>query len=108
LTRGRAYHKGENAHIAQEDRIHVRRLFGNQRLDTPKVVSLMNNHHREARRLYHNVFSPCVNLIEKERVGSKTIDRHDDPKTPHQRIMDFDPIPQTTKNALVKRLYEKR
>ncbi|MFO7569114.1 MAG: ISNCY family transposase, partial [Smithellaceae bacterium] len=42
--------------------------------------------------------------IEKERIGSKTIKKHDKPKTPYQRIMDSEHIPITTKNALIKQL----
>ena len=64
----------------------------------------MNNLYRNEWRLFHNFFLPSVKLIEKERSGSKTIKKHDDPKTPYQRIMESDLIPQATKDALTKQL----
>jgi len=64
----------------------------------------MNNLYRNEWRLYHNFFLPSVKLIEKERIGSKTIKKHDSPKTPYQRIMDSGYTPQTIKDALIKQL----
>ncbi len=84
FTRSRAYHKDDNAHIEQKNWTHVRQWLGYQRLDHPKVVSLMNNLYHNEWRLFHNFFLPSVKLIEKERIGSKTIKKHDDPKTPCQ------------------------
>ncbi len=104
FTRSRAYHKDDNAHIEQKNWTHVRQWFGYQRLGNPKVVPLMNNLYRNEWRLFHNFFLPSVKLIEKERSGSKTIKKHDDPKTPYQRIMESDLIPQATKDALTKQL----
>ena len=60
--------------------------------------------YRNEWRLFHNFFLPSVKLIEKERIGSKTIKKHDNPKTPYQRILDSEHVPQTTKNALIKQL----
>ena len=104
FTRSRAYHKNDNAHIEQKNWTHVRQWLGYQRLDNPKVVPLMNNLYRNEWRLYHNFFLPSVKLIEKERIGSKTIKKHDSPKTPYQRMMNSEYIPQTTKDALTKQL----
>ena len=104
FTRSRAYHKDDNAHIEQKNWTHVRQWLGYQRLDNPKVVLLMNNLYRNEWRLFHNFFLPSVKLIEKERIGSKTIKKHDKPKTPYQRIMESEYIPQNTKDALTKQL----
>ncbi|HOZ62652.1 MAG TPA: hypothetical protein PK914_11075 [Smithellaceae bacterium] len=104
FTRSRAYHKNDNAHIEQKNWTHVRQWLGYQRLDNPKVVPLMNNLYCNEWRLFHNFFLPSVKLIEKERKGSKTIKKHDSPKTPYQRIMESPYIPQTTKDALTKQL----
>jgi len=43
---------------------------------------LLNNLYTKEWRLFHNFFCPSVKLIAKERVGAKTIKRHDLPKTP--------------------------
>jgi len=104
FTRSRAYHKNDNAHIEQKNWTHVRQWLGYQRLDNPKVVPLMNNLYRHEWRFFHNFFLPSVKLIDKERIGSKTIKKHDTPKTPYQRIMESQYIPKTTKDALTKQL----
>ncbi|MEE9911405.1 MAG: integrase [Deltaproteobacteria bacterium] len=104
FTRSRAYHKNDNAHIEQKNWTHVRQWLGYQRLDNPKVVPLMNSLYRHEWRFFHNYFLPSVKLIEKERIGSKTIKKHDNPKTPYQRIMESQYIPKTTKDALTKQL----
>jgi len=55
-------------------------------------------------RLFHNFFSPSVKLINKERIGSKTIKHHDNPKTPHQRILDSPHIHPQIKISLSAQL----
>lgn len=64
----------------------------------------MNNLYRNEWRLFHNFFLPSVKLIQKERIGSKTIKKHDDPKTPYQRIMESIYINESVKLALTKQL----
>jgi hypothetical protein len=80
FTRSRAYHKDDNAHVEQKNWTHVRQW------------------------LFHNFFCPSVKLIEKERIGSKTITRHDSPKTPYQRIIDSPHIQEKVKLSLPKLL----
>ena len=104
FTRSRAYHKDDNAHIEQKNWTHVRQWLGYQRLDNPRVVPLLNNLYRNEWRLFHNFFLPSVKLIEKERIGSKTIKKHDSPKTPYQRIMESKHIHKEIKLALTKQL----
>ena len=64
----------------------------------------MNNLYRNEWRLFHNFFLPSVKLIEKERIGSKTIKKHDQPKTPYQRIMESNNIDKEVKLSLTKQL----
>lgn len=104
FTRSRAYHKDDNAHIEQKNWTHVRQWFGYQRLDNPKVIPLMNNLYRNEWRLFHNFFLPSVKLIEKERIGSTTIKKHDSPKTPCQRILESNHIDNELKLSLTKQL----
>jgi len=104
FTRSRAYHKDDNAHIEQKNWTHVRQWFGYQRLDNPKVVPLMNNLYRNEWRLFHNFFLPSVKLIEKERIGSTTIKKHDSPKTPYQRILESKYIDKELKLSLTNQL----
>jgi len=104
FTRSRAYHKDDNAHIEQKNWTHIRQWLGYDRLDNPKVVSLLNNLYTKQWRLFHNFFCPSVKLIAKERIGSKTIKHHDLPKTPYQRIMDSPHVHESVKLSLSKQL----
>ena len=104
FTRSRAYHKDDNAHIEQKNWTHVRQWLGYERLDNPHVVPLLNDLYAKEWRLFHNFFCPSVKLIAKERIASKTIKRHDSPKTPYQRIMESPHIQESVKNSLSKQL----
>ena len=104
FTRSRAYHKDDNAHIEQKNWTHIRQWLGYDRLDNPKVESLLNNLYAKEWRLFHNFFCPSVKLIAKERLGSKTIKHHDSPKTPYQRIMDSPHIQESVKRSLSNQL----
>lgn len=104
FTRSRAYHKDDNAHVEQKNWTHVRQWLGYERLDDPSVVALLNNLYTREWRLFHNFFCPSMKLISKERVGSKTLKRHDCPKTPYQRIMESAHIGDTVKHRLTKQL----
>ncbi len=104
FTRSRAYHKDDNAHVEQKNWTHVRQWLGYDRLDNPDVVPALNNLYTKEWRLFHNFFCPSVKLIDKERIGSKTITRHDSPKTPYQRIIDSPHISESVKRYLTKQL----
>jgi hypothetical protein len=104
FTRSRAYHKDDNAHVEQKNWTHVRQWIGYERLDNPKVVSLLNNLYTNEWRLFHNFFCPSVKLVAKERIGSKTIKHHDPPKTPYQKIMESPHIHESLKLSLSKQL----
>ena len=73
-------------------------------MDHLQVATLLNDLYRTEWRWFHNFFCPSVKLISKERVGSKTIKRHDSPKTPYQRIMESPHVPDTVKESLTKEL----
>ena len=88
FTRSRAYKKDDNAHIEQKNYTHVRQCLGYRRFDNPKIVDLLNDLYKNEWRLYHNFFLPSVKLIEKERIRSKVIKKHDKPKTPYQRVVE--------------------
>jgi hypothetical protein len=104
FTRSRAYHKDDNAHVEQKNWTHIRQWLGYDRLGNHRVVTLLNNLYTKEWRLFHNFFCPSVKLIAKERIGSKTIKRHDPPKTPYHRIMDSPHIQESVKLSLSKQL----
>ena len=104
FTRSRAYHKDDNAHVEQKNWTHVRQWLGYERFANPEIVTLLNNLYTQEWRLFHNFFCPSMKLIAKERVGSKTLKRHDSPKTPYQRIMESPHISEPSKEALTEQL----
>ena len=104
FTRSRAYHKDDNAHVEQKNWTHIRQWLGYDRLENPNIVPLLNDLYTKEWRSFHNVFCPSVKLIAKERIGSKTVKRHDPPKTPYQRIMDSPHIQEDVKRSLSKSL----
>lgn len=100
FTRARAYHKNDNAHVENKNWTHVRQFIGYQRFDHPELADLLNQIYTTEWRLYHNFFMASVKLIAKERVGSRIIKVHDEPKTPVQRLLESEHISQETKQAL--------
>lgn len=100
FTRSREYESNDNAHVEQKNWTHVRQYFGYDRLDDPRVVSLMNEFYRSESRLYLNFFLPSVKLVSKERIGSKTVKKHDLPKTPFQRVLESKHVLTQKKNIL--------
>ena len=104
FTRSRAYHKDDNAHIEQKNWTHVRQWLGYDRLDNPAVVAPLNNLYAKEWRLFHNFFCPSVKLIAKERIGSKTIKRHDLPKPLIRESWNLLTSMNPSKHALSKQL----
>jgi len=100
FTRSREYKKDDNAHVEQKNWTHVRQWLGYDRLDDPRVVSLMNDLYRTEWRLFHNFFCPSVKLLSKTRLASKTVKRYDKPKTPYQRVMESTFVSKETKQKL--------
>jgi hypothetical protein len=104
FTRSRSYHKQDNAHVEQKNWTHVRQWIGYDRLDNPHTVPLLNALYTKEWRLFHNFFCPSVKLLQKERIGSKTLKHHDSPKTPYQRILESPHISPQVKQPLSKQL----
>jgi len=100
FTRSREYQKNDNAHVEGKNWTHVRQWLGYRRFEDPKIVPMMNDLYKNEWRLYHNFFIPSVKLLSKERIASKTIKRHDKPKTPYQRILESKHIEKETKQQL--------
>lgn len=108
FTRSRPYKKNDNAHVEQKNYTHVRQWLGNDRFDRSIITELLNDLYKKEWRLYFNFFIPSVKLIEKIRVRSKLIKKHDQPKTPYQRVLEAssDYVSNETKRKL-KEQFEK-
>ena len=105
LSRSRPYHKNDNAHIEQKNDSIVRNFLGHHRIDAPKQVKLMNELYEGPLYWYVNFFQPSQKLVEKKKVGSRYIRKHDKAKTPYQRVLLDDRIKPEVKAELTM-LYE--
>jgi hypothetical protein len=100
FTRSRPYHKNDNAHVEQKNWTHVRCLLGYDRLEDVQLLEPINALYCNAWALYHNHFCPSVKLVEKRRDGARQIKRHDQPKTPYQRLLDSGILDEQKRAAL--------
>lgn len=103
FTRGRPYHKNDNAHIEQKNWTHVRKVFGYERRGSQTECDLMNDLYRHELRWYKNFFQPTIKVMKKKRVGknSEKIKKiYDTPKTPYQRALDCQEIDEKKKQEL--------
>ena len=102
FTRCRPYHKNDQAHIEQKNWACVRRFQGYIRIDTQDGVDLMNHLYRKHLRFYINFFQSSKRCVAKIREGSRVKRVYDIPKTPYERLMERDDVPQETKEELTK------
>ena len=102
FTRSREYKKNDNAHIEQKNWTHIRQYLGYHRFDNPLILPLLNQLYSNQWALFFNFFLPSTKLIEKRRDGSRVIKKHDQPKTPFDRILDSQYIKSSTKKKLIK------
>jgi hypothetical protein len=100
FTRSRPYRKNDNAHVEQKNWSQVRQLFGYDRFDNPKLVSLMNDLYANEWSLLQNHFCPSLKLKEKSRIGSRYRKRYHPPETPYQRVMACKDIPEIVRQRL--------
>jgi hypothetical protein len=102
FTRSRAYKKDDNAHIEQKNFTHVRQRTGYDRFDRSIIKDLLNDVYTNELRLFNNFFIPSMKLLEKRRVRSKIIKKHDKAKTPYQRILEHPSVAPHRKAELTK------
>lgn len=102
FTRSRPYKKNDNAHVEQKNWSTVRQVLGYQRLDTKRQLLLMQKLYAGPLRDWQNFFLPTLKLKEKERIGAIVIKRHDQARTPYQRVLESPFISQEKKTELIK------
>lgn len=100
VVRGRPYRKNDNCYVEQKNFTHVRELFGYEKIDRIELVEWMNRIYRELWNPLHNFFLPSQKLLRKTRISSRIKKEYDVPKTPYQRILDSEGVPEEKKEAL--------
>ncbi|MCX6762539.1 MAG: transposase [Candidatus Moranbacteria bacterium] len=106
FTRGRPYAKNDNAHIEQKNYTHVRKLIGYKRLEKEHQLKKLNDLYWNEWDFYKNFFLPNKKLIEKKRIGAKIVKKYDDPKTPYQRLLEHEKLPES-ENGKLRAVYAK-
>ena len=64
--------------------------MGYDRIETQKVVDLVNDIYRNEHRLLTNFFYPTMKLKKKVREGGKITKQYESAKTPYQRVLESD------------------
>jgi len=91
FTRSRPYRKNDNAGVEQKNWTHARQLLGYDRLGDPEKLDAINEAYRAWCTL-KNFFVPVMKLKEKTRVGAKYRKRYDKPRTPADRMLEWEGI----------------
>ena len=100
ITRSRPSKKNDNCFIEQRNLVVVRKYVGYERYDCVEAVAMMNELYAVL-RLYINFFQPTFKIQRKERQPSGRYRRsYDTPKTPYQRVLGRDDVPQSVKTVL--------
>lgn len=86
FTRGRSYRKNDQAYVEQRNYTAIRRLVGHDRLNSKAAQRLLHELYGLL-RLQLNFLRPMRKLVSKQRQGSKTVKRYDQPSTPYQRLL---------------------
>lgn len=99
LTRSRPNHKNDNAYVEQKNGHVIRRFMGYTRLDTPKVVPLVNEMY-VILETYLNHFVPSRKCLSKIRVGARYKRTYDQAQTPYRRVLAHPAISDEIKEKL--------
>jgi hypothetical protein len=96
LSRSRPFHKNDNRNVEQKNSTLVRAYLGYDRLDSV-AQTLATNQLYEQMWIYYNLFQPVMHLKEKqvlrqEGQPSRVIRRHDQARTPFDRLCATDAI----------------
>ncbi|MGH7364216.1 MAG: integrase catalytic domain-containing protein, partial [Candidatus Methylomirabilales bacterium] len=99
FTRGRPYRKNDGCYVEQKNGAVVRQAVGYLRYDTQDELDVLTRLYARL-RLYVNYFQPQMHLVEKTREGSRVRRRHDQARTPFQRLLDSPQVAEDGKEAL--------
>ena len=102
VTRARAYHKNDNAHVEQKNNSVARRQLGYERLDSQALLPLINHYYKDIVCPLLNHFYPTNKLKDKLLVQSKRKRLYDKPCTPFARVMTSVLVADTNKQELLR------
>ena len=104
LTRGRPYHKNDQRFVEQKNSTLIRQYFGCERFDTVAHTVLLNVLYKKM-WLFYNFFQPVMRLVEKKMIdqenGNQRLQRrHDEARTPYERLCQTDVLTPEKKQEL--------
>jgi len=102
FTRGRSYHKNDQAYVEERNWLSVRRQVGYDRYSSQKAFELLHQLY-PLLSVHNNFFRPVRKLVGKQRLGSKVVKRYDEPRTPYQRLLAAGVLSEPAQAALEKR-----
>jgi hypothetical protein len=99
FSRSRPYRKNDNCFVEEKNNSLVRHTVGYLRYDTVQEIALLKAIY-ERQTLLSNYFYPCMKLASKTRRGARVYRRYDTPRTPFQRLLERNDVPDQTKGQL--------
>ncbi len=94
--------KNDHGHIEQKNDKNVRKFSGYIRIDTNEKLQILKELNVFL-ELYINHFLPSMKCVEKIRYNlTHSSRKYDTPKTPYQRVLERNDIPEETKQKLAK------
>lgn len=100
MTRSRPYRKNDNCFVEERNGHVVRAYVGYARLDAPQTVAALNDLY-DVLTPYLNHFIASRRIVSKERIGARwKVTREQVAKTPYQRVLAREDVPEEAKNAL--------
>lgn len=102
FTRGRSYHKNDQAHIEGKNNHSIRKVIGYARIDDQKTVDLIEDLYQHEIRLLTNFFYTTMKLKRKEKdlKSGKSTKSYEVAKTPYQRVLESDTVSPEMKDKL--------
>jgi len=99
FSRTRPYRRNDNCFVEEKNNSLVRRSVGFLRYDSPEELVLLRSIDQRQTSL-SNYFYPYMKLVSKTRRGARVYRRHDVPRTPCQRLLEREDVPEATKDQL--------
>lgn len=93
LSRTRPYHSQDNRFVEHRNGALVRALIGHDRLDTAEQTNQLNQVYNVV-WTYFNFFQPVMRQTAKIQVDGRTRRKHDDVRTPLQRVIESGVLPE--------------
>jgi hypothetical protein len=99
MTRCRPYKKNDQCRVEQKNRNIVRAMAGYERYEGQPPVTILGALY-ETLSSYQNFFQASMKLVSKHRQGAKLTKTYDPAKTPAQRAIGSERVPQDVKDKL--------